>query len=384
MHGQPRPSTRHGGPPLPLRLSVPILSTRIEQTERARCVETSGRGESTSVPSRRAEQRPSQLGECPKRLRDTFCRRSGRGSPPRHRRRTSPTRRRSRVIRCGGMSPKRPSGTARRRRCSRRSSNRLASAELLPGSNCLSHTNRVTPASTVSSSRCSRSRRSPGGTRSARRASIRRSASTSASAQKPLDRRRGRQDGPRAPTGLDEPPDQVLVRLRLRCFFVEPLDELTRRAAREGPESVQAAQLRQMLVPGLGPHRVVAELLPVQMELAADEVHDRRRNELARGQQAAWVAEDACASRRRGSGPSTGSRALRRARRAFRGRRHDLVREPDAGDLHVRFDERRLETEPLARSEAPASAKAAGNSYPLRLPPPRQSSTLLNPALPQL
>ena len=109
----------------------------------------------------------------------------------------------------------------------------------------------------------------------------------------PLDRRRSRQDGPRAPAGLDEPPDQVLVRLRLRRFFVEPLDELTRRAAREGPESVQAAQLRQMLVPGLGPHRVVAELLPVQVELAADEVHDRRGNELARGQQSARVAEDA-------------------------------------------------------------------------------------------
>ena len=62
-------------------------------------------------------------------------------------------------------------------------SSRLASAELLPGSNCLSQTNRVTPASAVSSSRCSRSRRSPGGTRSAMRASIRRSASTSASAQ---------------------------------------------------------------------------------------------------------------------------------------------------------------------------------------------------------
>ena len=30
----------------------------------------------------------------------------------------------------------------------------------------------------------------------------------------------------------------------------------------------------------------------------------------------------------------------------------------------------------MARSEAPASAKAVGNSYPLRLPPPRQSSTL--------
>ena len=40
------------------------------------------------------------------------------------------------------------------------------------------------------------------------------------------------------------------------------------------------------------------------------------------------------------------SRSLVRERRAFRGRRHDLVREPDAGDLHIRFDERRLETEP--------------------------------------
>ena len=48
----------------------------------------------------------------------------------------------------------------------------------------------------------------------------------------PLDRRCGRQDGPRAPAGLDEPPDQGLVRLGLRCFFAEPLDELTRRAAR--------------------------------------------------------------------------------------------------------------------------------------------------------
>ena len=27
-------------------------------------------------------------------------------------------------------------------------------------------------------------------------------------------------------------------------------------------------------------------------------------------------------------------------RRAFRGRRHDLVRKPDAGNPHVRFDER--------------------------------------------
>ncbi len=84
-------------------------------------------------------------------------------------------------MRCGGISWKRPSGTARRRRCSRRSSSRLASAELLPGSNCRSQTNRVTPAPTVSSSRCSRSRRSPGGTRSARRRARRRRGARSSS-----------------------------------------------------------------------------------------------------------------------------------------------------------------------------------------------------------
>ena len=65
----------------------------------------------------------------------------------------------------------------------------------------------------------------------------------------PLDRRRGRQDGSRASAGLDEPADQVLVRLRLWRFFAEPVAELARRAAREGPESVQVAQLSKMLVP---------------------------------------------------------------------------------------------------------------------------------------
>ena len=48
-----------------------------------------------------------------------------------------------------------------------------------------------------------------------------------------------------------------------------------------------------MLVPGLGPHRVVGQFVPVEVELAADEIHHRRRNELARRQQAARVAEHA-------------------------------------------------------------------------------------------
>ena len=51
-----------------------------------------------------------------------------------------------------------------------------------------------------------------------------------------------------------------------------------------------------------------------------------------------------CASLTRDCGRPTVSRAFKRERRVFRGRRHDLVREPDAGDLHVRIDERRLET----------------------------------------
>ena len=48
-----------------------------------------------------------------------------------------------------------------------------------------------------------------------------------------------------------------------------------------------------MLVPG-PEHRVVGEFVPVQVELASDEIHDRRRNDLARSQQAARGAEVAC------------------------------------------------------------------------------------------
>ena len=36
----------------------------------------------------------------------------------------------------------------------------------------------------------------------------------------------------------------------------------------------------------------------------------------------------------------------------------NLLREPDAGNLHVRFDERGLETEQGAASEAPANERA--------------------------
>ena len=50
-----------------------------------------------------------------------------------------------------------------------------------------------------------------------------------------------------------------------------------------------------------------------------------------------------------------------------------LVREPDAGDLHVRFDERRLETARRTRTEAPARRSTA---TPRIAPVPRQSSTL--------
>ena len=67
----------------------------------------------------------------------------------------------------------------------RRSSSRLASAVLLPGSNCRSQTNCVTRASTVSLMRCFSARWSPGGTRfGGCGASIWRSASTGASVQR--------------------------------------------------------------------------------------------------------------------------------------------------------------------------------------------------------
>ena len=59
------------------------------------------------------------------------------------------------------------------------------------------------------------------------------------------------------------------------------------------------------------------------------------------------------------------SSALRSERPAFRGRRHDLVRKPDAGNPHVRFDERRRGNAAMTRTEAPA--ETAGNGYSPRL-----------------
>ena len=56
--------------------------------------------------------------------------------------------------------------------------------------------------------------------------------------------------------------------------------------------------------------------------------------------------------------------------------RKNLVREPDAGDPHVRFDERDLETEQGDAIEAPADERA-GNRQAMPKPP-RQISTLPN------
>jgi hypothetical protein len=52
------------------------------------------------------------------------------------------------------------------------------------------------------------------------------------------------------------------------------------------------------------------------------------------------------------------------------------VREPDAGNLQVRFDERQWETEPQSRLRHRRLAKAAGNSDSLGLKSPRPPSTL--------
>ena len=52
------------------------------------------------------------------------------------------------------------------------------------------------------------------------------------------------------------------------------------------------------------------------------------------------------------------SSALRSERPAFRGRRHDLVRKPDAGNPHVRFDERGCGNAAMARTEAPANGES--------------------------
>ena len=70
--------------------------------------------------------------------------------------------------------------------------------------------------------------------------------------------------------------------------------------------------------------------------------------------------------------------ALRSERRVFRGRRHDLVREPGAGKPHARFDERGEETWLWWGLRHRLRAKAAGNSYSPHL---RQGAPLLDSTL---
>ena len=52
-------------------------------------------------------------------------------------------------------------------------------------------------------------------------------------------------------------------------------------------------QLGKVIVASFDPCRVVREVVPVEVKLAADEVHDRARHEFARRQQAPGVTQDA-------------------------------------------------------------------------------------------
>ena len=62
-------------------------------------------------------------------------------------------------------------------------------------------------------------------------------------------------------------------------------------------------------------------------------------------------------------------------RAAFRGRRHDLVGKPDAGDPHVRFDERGEETRLRCGMRHRRRAKAVGKQL---LPTPKAGAPLLD------
>ena len=186
-----RARARRVGAVSPLRRTAPNLfqppAPAVQATPGRSSGQSLGRRGPGGPASRPRPARPLQRGRT-ERARD------GNGPRPTHRparsagRRTAAAGRRRAVRRSAlsqarrmpgaprGPRPSRPRAALRRLRVASRYV--LVSAELLPGSNCRSQTNRVTPASTVPSSRCSMSRRSPGGTRSAMRASIRRSAST--------------------------------------------------------------------------------------------------------------------------------------------------------------------------------------------------------------
>ena len=109
----------------------------------------------------------------------------------------------------------------------------------------------------------------------------------------PLDRRCRWQDRVRAPALVDEPAYQVLVRACEFSLAPQTIADCARGTARERPEPVQPVQLGKVIVASFDPCRVVREVVPVEVKLAADEVHDRARHEFARRQQAPGITQDA-------------------------------------------------------------------------------------------
>ena len=108
--GPPRPCSRARPPWRPGLRDPPIrVGPRSPRRAPRRCPAR----RSAPFPARRMPEAPRGLRPSRRRaairrcarLRDTFCRRSGRGSPPRHRRRTSPTRRRRPRESRGGGCP---------------------------------------------------------------------------------------------------------------------------------------------------------------------------------------------------------------------------------------------------------------------------------------
>ena len=157
-----------------------------------------------------------------------------------------------------------PSGTSRRRTCPRRFSSRLASG-LPPGSNCLSPDEP-------------------------------RHAGVDRLFEQMLEVSPKPERDPLGDACFDPP-----LRIHQRAG-AEPLCSASSRSrstsSRAAPPEGDRNPYRRRSSArgscrGLGPHRIVGELVPVEVELAADETHGGRRHELAGSQQAARLAEHA-------------------------------------------------------------------------------------------
>src|SRR3546814_2497262 len=110
---------------------------------------------------------------------------------------------------------------------------------------------------------------------------------------KALDRRGAGKDRAGAATLRNEATGKILIRCRRLGFPSDPFAQIPCAPPRKGAIAVDSAKVRQMLVPGLLARGIEELIVAGQAELGRDAIRYLRRDQRARSEHPARVAQDA-------------------------------------------------------------------------------------------